>query len=57
MAIGIVVLGERFSLGVSGAVLAGLSAVVAVTGLVTLIRSGPTPEQRVPATAGTAPRP
>lgn len=57
MAIGIVVLGERFSLGVSGAVLAGVSAVVAVTGLVTLIRSGPTPEQRMPATAGPAPRP
>jgi len=57
MAIGIVVLGERFSLGVSGAVLAGVSAVVAVTGLVTLIRSGPTPEQRAPATAARAPHP
>lgn len=55
MAIGIVVLGERFSLGVSGAVLAGVSAVVAVVGLVTLIRSGPTPEQREAVSAGPAP--
>lgn len=45
VAIGIVVLGERFSLGTSGAILATVSAVVAVTGLVTLIRSGPTPGQ------------
>jgi drug/metabolite transporter (DMT)-like permease len=56
IAIGIVVLGERFSLGVSGAMLAGVSAVVAVIGLVTLIRSGPTPEQRA-ATATAAPAP
>lgn len=49
MAIGIVVLGERFALGPSGAVLASVSAVVAVTGLVTVIRSGPTPGRREPA--------
>jgi drug/metabolite transporter (DMT)-like permease len=49
MLIGIVVLGERFALGVSGAVLACVSAVVAVTGLVTLIRSGPTPSRPEPA--------
>lgn len=56
MAIGIVVLGERFSLGVSGAVLAAISAVIAVTGLVTLIRSGPAPGPHEPAvTAGSAP--
>ena len=58
MAIGIVVLGERFALGLSGGILAVLSAVVAVAGLVTLIRSGPTPEQRAPAaTAAPAPHP
>ena len=56
MAIGIVVLGERFALGLSGGILAVLSAVVAVAGLVTLIRSGPTPEQRAPA-ATEAPAP
>jgi drug/metabolite transporter (DMT)-like permease len=56
IAIGIVVLGERFSLGASGAVLAGVSAVVAITGLVTLIRSGPTPGRPEPApTAASAP--
>jgi drug/metabolite transporter (DMT)-like permease len=42
-AIGIVVLGERFTAGTLGAALAGASALVALVGLVTLIHSGPTP--------------
>jgi uncharacterized membrane protein len=54
MAIGIVVLGERFALGVSGAVLAGVSAVIAVSGLVTLIRSGPPPAPRETAPTATS---
>ena len=40
-AIGIVVIGERFTAGGLGAVLASLSAVVAVVGLVTLVRVSP----------------
>jgi len=55
MAIGIVVLGERFAMGASGAALAAVSAVVAVIGLVTLIRSGPTPDRREPAPTAPAP--
>lgn len=55
MAIGIVVLGERFAMGASGATLATISAVVAVAGLVTLIRSGPTPERREAAATTPAP--
>lgn len=56
MTIGIVVLGERFSLGVSGAVLASVSAMIAVVGLVTLIRSAPPPGLHEPAaTAASAP--
>jgi drug/metabolite transporter (DMT)-like permease len=54
MMIGIVVLGERFALGASGAVLAGVSAVVAVAGLVTLIRSGPAPGPHEPAPTATS---
>jgi drug/metabolite transporter (DMT)-like permease len=57
MAIGIVVLGERFAMGLQGATLAALSAVVAVVGLVTLIRSGPTPEYAEAESAPTAPAP
>lgn len=55
MAIGIVVLGERFAMGVQGATLATVSAAVAVVGLVTLIRSGPTPERAEPASTAPAP--
>jgi drug/metabolite transporter (DMT)-like permease len=56
MAIGIVVLGERFAMGASGAALATIAAVVAIVGLVTLIRSGPTPGRTGSAPA-TAPAP
>lgn len=55
MAIGIVVLGERFAMGLQGAALAAVSAVVAVVGLVTLIRSGPTPERAEPVATAPAP--
>ncbi|MHC1558649.1 DMT family transporter [Actinomycetospora sp. C-140] len=53
-AIGIVVLGERYTLGAAGAALASVSAVVALVGLVTLIRAGPTPEQRAALASPTA---
>ncbi|MEJ2885929.1 DMT family transporter [Actinomycetospora aeridis] len=56
-AIGIVVLGERYTLGAAGAVLATVCAVVALAGLVTLIRAGPTPEERRPEPATAAPAP
>ncbi|GAA4871642.1 DMT family transporter [Actinomycetospora straminea] len=53
-AIGIVVLGERYTLGAAGAALAAVFAVVALVGLVVLIRAGPTPEQRRGLAAPTA---
>jgi len=55
MAIGIVVLGERFAMGLQGATLAAVSAAVAVVGLVTLIRSGPTPAHAEPVATAPAP--
>jgi drug/metabolite transporter (DMT)-like permease len=57
VAIGIVVLGERFAMGPQGATLAALSGVVAVVGLVTLIRSGPTPSLAEPVPVPTGPAP